>query len=785
MTLKLQRSAVSMIAFAALVQGATAKAQVGTPEAEPALSEDGGAIAEITVTAQKREQQINKVPMSITAASGDQLRSAGVMEVRDLGKVTPGFTFADSLIGSPVYTLRGIGFSDVALAGRPTVSVYVDQIPIPFAIETKGANLDIERVEVLKGPQGTLFGENSTGGAINFVAAKPTSDLEAGVDLSYGRFNAIEASGYLSGPLSESLHARISWLHRQADAWQLNHTRTDRLGAEDFTNGRLLLEWTPTDRLTVNLRADAYLDRSETQAAQLAGVSVQNPETAALVPGLLTAAIAPMTPRAANWDEGRDYRRHNRFVQLSGRIDYDLTDALSITSLSALTRYRHDQLSDFDGASIRNISWDQNGRINSFFQELRLSGEVGSRATVTFGLNYARDRSRDLNFVDQSQSTTSVAFLFLGEGLLTNYRQIANQRSKSRAIFGNLEYGLLDNVTISGGLRYTKSNIDFEGCAADSGDGNAAGLFGAFFNFQRALAGLAPIAAIPPGGCFTARADLTPVLAENSLDEDNLSWRANIQWEPGTSMLLYANLSRGYKAGGFPSLPGTAEPQFDAARQETVLAAEIGFKTSLFRRTMQLNGAFFRYDYGDKQILGSVLDPTFGSLVRLVNIPRSRLTGGEFQLVWAPVRQLSANIGGSYIDSRIRGSFPNTNQLGAPADFGGEAFPNTPKWQIAGGAEYRLPLGDRLEGFLGGNASYQSKTSSQLGRLAINDIPSYTLVDLRLGVESPDKAWKAWIWGRNIFNDHYWTASNKVADLVVRYAGRPATYGVSLSYRLR
>ena len=172
-------SAQSASIFALLAMCAPAAAQ-----SETAAGERAGGLDVIVVTAEKREETVNTVPMSITAATAAQLQDAGVKGARDLGKIAPGFHYADSYVGSPIYTLRGIGFSDISLGGRPTVSIYTDQALIPFAIETKGASLDLERVEILKGPQGTLFGQNSTGGAINFVAARPTDEFEAGASAS-------------------------------------------------------------------------------------------------------------------------------------------------------------------------------------------------------------------------------------------------------------------------------------------------------------------------------------------------------------------------------------------------------------------------------------------------------------------------------------------------------------------------------------------------------------------------------------------------------------------------
>ena len=152
--------------------------------------------------------------MSIAVVTGDQLERRRVTQIADLAQLVPGLTFQPSDFGSPVFTIRGVGQKDNAVAVTPTVSIYVDEVPIPFSVMSLGAAFDVERVEVLKGPQGTLFGQNSTGGAINFIAAKPTSYLDAAVSASYGRFDEVDAQGYLSGPLSETVCGAHRYTYR-------------------------------------------------------------------------------------------------------------------------------------------------------------------------------------------------------------------------------------------------------------------------------------------------------------------------------------------------------------------------------------------------------------------------------------------------------------------------------------------------------------------------------------------------------------------------------------------
>src|SRR5712672_1122550 len=208
-------------------------------------AEETNQLEEVVVTAEKRSERARDVPMSITAVTAEQLEKQGVVAVSDLTKLVPGFTYQPSDYGTPVYTIRGVGQKDVAIAVSPTVSVYVDQVPIPYSAETLGAAFDLERLEVLKGPQGTLFGQNSTGGAMNFIAAKPTNHLDAGADVTYGRFNEADAQGFLSGPLSDTVSVRVALRTEQRDAWQTSETRSASLGVRNFSTGRLLLDWKP------------------------------------------------------------------------------------------------------------------------------------------------------------------------------------------------------------------------------------------------------------------------------------------------------------------------------------------------------------------------------------------------------------------------------------------------------------------------------------------------------------------------------------------------------------
>lgn len=771
---------------AVIMAGVSSLSLLGTAsQAQEAAPDTGSLVPEVIVTAQKREENLYTVPMSITAVTADQLARSGIKDVRDLIKVSPGFSYADSYVGSPIYTLRGIGFSDISLGGRSTVSLYLDQAPIPFAIEGRGVNLDLERVEILKGPQGTLFGQNATGGAINFIARKPTKSFSAGIDASYGTFNASDVTGFISGPLSETLGVRLAVQTVRSDPWQRSYTKPAENGADDVQNARLTVTWELTDRLKAQVSLNGSNDQSDSQAGQLIGISPALPAAAPFVPGLLSYPLAPANARAADFNPGQDYSKNNRFRQLSSRLDYQLSNEMVLTSITSTSRFNQDQFLDIDGTNLLNLSRDTKGKIESISQELRISGQINNKSVYTFGANYSKDDVKEFSQNVFIQSSQALLFTAFGFPALKGFGDSNNQKSDTASIFTNVDYSIAEDVKISGGLRYTRSNNQFDGCTTDPGDGSSAAIFGPFWNSFRAQAGRPLNPPIAKGGCLTADAAVTPGLVVDSLNETNVSWRLGAEWTPRERTLLYANVSRGYKAGGFPSLGATAASQYLPATQESLVAYEAGFKTTTTDRRLHVDGALFYYDYQDKQILGRVLDPLFGPLLQLINVPKSKVTGAELQASWFPVEGLSLTSGLSYVDSEVLDGFVNYNPDGVLANLGGEAFPNTPKWQMVADVNYRWPINQDLNGFFGGGVTYQDKTNSQLGELQSLNVKAYTLVDLRAGVESQTGTWRLSVWGRNVGDTYYWTAANRNLDTTVRFAGRPATYGASLSYRFQ
>ena len=779
---RLRRLALCGVAAAALMPGAAPAQTASSPASVAADSQAAGAADEIIVTAQKRNESINSVPASIVAATGAQLAARGITEVRDLDKLVAGFTYTESQNGTPIYTLRGVGFSDTSIGGRPTVSIYNDEAPVPFSIETRGAQLDLERVEVLKGPQGTLFGQNATGGAINYVAAKPTDHFEAGITLGAARFDTIKAAAFVSGPLSDTLRARIAVDQSYQGDWQRSYTSNAELGAGRFLTGRTLLDWTPDSRLSIRLNLNGFHDTRDQQAPQLINVNPSVPPAVGLVPGLANYPHAPANARAADWYAPQDFYRNNTFIQANGRIDFELTPAVKLTSLTSYSHYKQDQRFSNTGTNLPTYVRSR-GKVDTIFQELRVAGSLAGRGNFILGANYERDKVFQGSDITQQGGTIQYSFVGLGLPVFTNFFESTDQKSRSGSVFGNLDYKLTDTIRVQGGVRYTKSRTEFTGCSYDSGDGVASADFIGFYNFLRGRAGLPALPPAPPGACLTSGPNISPLLADNTLREHNVSWRAGIDWKPTPATMLYFNVSRGFKQGNFPDLGATQVEQYSAATQEQLTSYEAGFKTHALTPGLQINGAVFHYDYRDKQVFGYFVDRVFGPINRLVNIPKSRINGAELEVSWRIVEGLTFNANGSYISSKILDGYTNFNALAQRQNFGGQPFPNTPKWSAAGSLDYRFPLSGAVYGFVGGDVTYQGATNSQLGQQPLTSVKAHTLIDLRAGVEAPDGKWRLSVYGRNITNEYYWTAAYRITDTTVRYAGLPVTYGVTAAYR--
>jgi iron complex outermembrane receptor protein len=787
----------SLVLLAAAAQAAHAQRAAAPPSSPPPGPGAGASVGELVVTAEKREESINNVGMSIQAASGDKLIELGIRDTSDLEKIVPGFQATPTYYGTTVFTIRGVGFQDTSLAGSPTVSVYVDEAPLPFSVLTNGASLDLQRVEVLKGPQGTLFGENATGGAINYIAAKPTDTFEAGIDGSYGRFNDADFQGFVSGPVADTLDMRIAARVNESGAWQQGYDNQagQTIGGQDFINGRVSALWKPTSKFRALLTVSGWRDKGWTQMGQLYGIAELSP-LAPLAPAIANYPLAPHNDQAAGWNscvntspydpianqqlgtvlanpnptvhapaesEGpgsvvqaggqptdcEPARKNNNYYSATLRMDYDLGGDMTLTSLTSYQSFQRDQAIDGAGMAIQDYQSVQHGSIWSAFQELRLAGDIGGKGSWIVGANYEHDYSFD-QFLQTYNASTASPTLFaynanlgvdvgfpLGPTMPTDV-----QTTDIYAAYAHAEYPILDNVTLLGGIRFTQENKLGGTCGDDGGDGTWAYVA---YVLQESFGSTSPVLA-PAGGCAsvgqppTYNSPANGSLFYAKLDQNNVPWQAGINWKATPNDLLYVNISQGYKGGSFPTVALSTYKQTHPVSQEGLLSYEVGFKSALLDRTLQLNGAFFYYDYDDKQILGAVSDPVFGALPSLVNVPKSHVIGFELSGAYSPdwLKGLTITPGISFQDSRIdkssadtcapppgqtnpatpgyvkcvAGDYYNFDAFGQYADFTGEHFPSAPEWQGSVDGQYEWAVRDALNAFVGFTVDFTSSTNT-------------------------------------------------------------------------
>ncbi|MFW2830314.1 TonB-dependent receptor [Sphingomonas sp. ID0503] len=790
----------------------------GVAGASGAPAADTFSEGDIVVTANKREQNLSKVGLSITAVGAEQLATQRIVTVADLAQVTPGMTFAPTPNATPVYTIRGVGFYESSLNAYPDVSLYLDQVPLSLPIMSAMTAFDLERVEVLKGPQGTLFGNNATGGAINFVAAKPTKEFKAGAELSYGRFNTFDVAAFISGPITDTLSARLAVKAVNGDEWQRSYTRDDKLGKQDNIAGRFLLDWKPTDRLSFELNLNAWRDQNDPQAPQRIGYTPQNDVSG--IPAGGTAPVpfpqatypnAPSNARAADWTPGDRPYSNNRFKQASLRADYDL-DFATITSISGYSDMKFENATEGGGTALRDLDLPlDEGHIKSFTQELRIAGDVSKPLRWVVGANYERTTVNELTFLRFTDTSSTYVNGFTGAAYETD------SKMRNYAAFANIEYDVTEQIKLKGGIRQTKAKRDFTAFNGDNRrfdisdqitfGGQQSLTYAQFFNLTYpAIYGAGNVPVIPQFGSIIidnrVNADGTPVdsstylkpgLFNGKLNEDSTSWSVGIDYEPVPEALLYVNVSKGYKAGSFPHLSGAIYDAYEAVTQESILDYEAGFKLQLMDRKLSINGAAFYYDYRDKQLRAKFVDPIFGALDRLVNVPKSKIKGAEIEITARPVRGLVLTGAATYLDAKVS---KYDGVVGAAVDpatglrvavtesFKGVRLPFSPKLQYTLRADYGFPLSDDLKGFVGAGVNGQTKSAGVLTTFGVDPdlfrINARALVNANLGFGAADESWRVSVWGKNIFNKYYWTNAVQAYDTVVRYSGRPSEYGVTL-----
>ncbi len=729
--------------MAAAGAGAIFVAAGALAETSPSSPGDQAALQEIVVTAQRRAESAQNVGIAMSVLAGQTLADKSISYVNDLQNAVPSLQVEPAFGSSqPQFRLRGVGFIDYTSNNTSPVGVSLDGVAFALPIQTQGQLFDIDRVEVLRGPQGTLYGRNTTGGEINFISNRPTADPHAGFSLEYGSHNELDAEGFVSGGIAEGLMGRLAVATEQGGAWQRNRVTGQALGDKDKVAIRGQLQWDPTGAVAIRLGVHGAADKSDEQGLYLlqpytpgSGPPAIPADASRYVTGWgLNPTFAKLIGIGAGSKPGLD--NSNDGVDLTADIDLGGAKLTGITAYNKLIRREY---ADWDGTQFDDSDEYLNSDLDVFSQELRLAGNRGHFGWVS-GLFYSNEDLRENFYSDLTDRLGGIA--------VTTYEQVAN----SLGIFAQGNYQITDTLKATLGIREDHESREL------------IGLNTAF------LPGVPSLTGGALGGSITSNLP---------------SGKAELDFKPNADTLLYASISRGVKSGGFTAHNTVTAPAADPFEPEKLTAYEIGMKSDL-AHTLRANASVFYYRYKDQQILGKVFDDASQSFIgRFVNA-NSRISGGEVDLEWHPlagivITQYAGFAEGYYtsklLDVPLNPALPPVDYDGRPESF--------PKWSYGGDASYTWKVGD-FNVTAESNYSFHD-TYSQFFLLGSNDftIPKYWLANANLSLAPASGApWTVSLWGRNIFDRSYDLTRNFfLPSSEVAAAGEPATVGIRVSYK--
>jgi iron complex outermembrane recepter protein len=729
------RPLLSSVAFLLFAVPATAQA--------PA---DDGKLDDIIITAQRRVQSSQDVPIAVTVLKGEALTQRGITNIKGIETVTPSFEVEQTFgTGQPVFTLRGVGFDDYTANNAPTVGIYVDDVAYTVPVMTQGALFDVARVEVLRGPQGTLYGRNTTGGAVAFVSNRATDSFEAGASVDYGRFDAWKLDGFVSGALGDNVRGRAAFITEQGGGYQKNRRTGEKLGDANRFAARLSFEFGDEDTAMLRVNGHYYRDESDGLGAYLltpltSGTTTIATDSNRLLtdwgasPTFSAQTKVPVTSKPFRDNEGLGFSFYG--VANLG--------SAQLTSITAYEKLQRREFNDFDGTQLNVAGTLFNSKPDTLSQELRL-GSVGEQSiNWVAGAYYSGENLSDDFRSDFADS--------LGFTVSTTYQQ----KVRTLAGFGHVDARFAEKFVVTAGLRYE--------------------------NEKRSLSGLTT--RIPEFNLGFA----TNVNRESKLSE--VSGKIGLAYELSDDARLFATVSRGVKSGGFTTYNTLVPEQADPFRPEVLISYEVGFKGDFADGRLRANLAAFHYDYRDQQIQGFYIDPAFGAIGQIVNIPKSKIYGAEAEFTWEPLDALLVQQSFGFKTGTFRefldidpaasvaaGNTPVTiNRAGQDLPF--------PKFSYSGSLSYTVPAGNFA---LNGLVDYSYRDTDDRSRLGsvIYNVDSYWLVNARLTLRPADKdSWSIYAYGRNLLGQGYDITRNFfLPQAQLGYRGAPTTYGVGASVR--
>lgn len=711
-------------------------------------------IEKIEITATKRVQSIQTIGTAVSAFNGDDIKEMKLESPTDLAAHIPGLNTANATSGgTPIFAIRGIGLDDFNINNSSGVGVYVDEVFVSSPMLLGFQLMDVERVEVLKGPQGTLYGKNTTGGAINFVTNKPTEDFNGSVTAGYGRWGRFDLGGYVNGAVSDSVNGRLAYSYlKQQDGWQTDIDTGREFGKNDKFAVRGALDFLISDNTNVLVSLHAGKDKSTPISPQNDDSEARANDTlfyGGLFDGLLDVPADSSSVRVGDLNVSRDEKGVGGAITVKHSFDN-----FDFTSISSFESYERAVVDNYDGTSAAFLDLDQSGELDQISQELRLTSNDSSDYTWVTGINYSKD---ELSVSDVFLMTDSA-----GVNLTTAYEQT----STSFGAYFHNEYQLTDIYRVIAGIRYSNDKRDFVG-GTYSTDGSD------YLGAIEVLTGITPSSG-------------TSLLTQSKSETDtNVSGKLGLDMQFTRDLLVYANVSTSYKAGLFYGGVGTEVGVLDYVKPEEVTAYEVGAKNTLLEGSLQLNGAIYSYDYKNRQSLVIVEDPVLFLVGTLANVPKSSILGAEMDFQWLPTDELEIRGGVSYMDTDVENDL-SSNDVRGMSLFSdvpkGTALAQAPKWSYNFLTAYTWDLNEDI--YAKAQVDY-SWSDTQFAALADANAQYGSMENLgaRISLRSTDDSWEVALWGKNLtdeVSDNYSFTNNSGARTVFR--SEPISYGVSVTY---
>ena len=751
----MRNSPVYLVAasFLAIVASNPALAQSAAPAAQDA-QETAVSGSEIVVTAQRRSESLQDVPISMTALSGEALRKSGIQDTESLVTLTPGLLVQRSVVGK--ISIRGVGNENYTIAGDPGVAVHSDGVYVARAAAGLFDLFDVERVEVLRGPQGTLYGRNATGGVINVIPNRPSDKLEARISGEYGNYNGIRIDGMVNLPLSDGFALRVSALRSGRDGFTTNtnaSAKTRGFGELDtkdvwavrgqlaYDNGGPLTARLSFEYLGDNSNLPAYKYLNRPTALPTAdfggGANAFRPENLRVVNQGFELGIPGTTRGVGTNEEVFDSTQLGTAVH----FEYDF-GTIKLASISGFRRTKFNWLNDGDGSDVFYVNYIQQDDSDQFSQELQLTGG-GESLEWLLGGYYFRETG---------SSFIALPFTF-GAGLPFYIRIDGTAKTSAVAGFGELRWSATDRLKVTLGARYShecrETKYRYE------------------INFG------------PP---------ITVVNQNLAADFNAFTPRVVVNYEAADDINVYASATRGFKSGGFNLL--AIQPGF---APEKVWTFEGGIKTQFADKRVTLNANIFYAKYDDIQV-GQIIN--LSSV--LTNAAKATLKGAEIEFSARPTDALELGATLAYLDAKYdnfcsgdptRPAAPVSPGCTAanPIQLGGNRFPRAPELTLTAMVAYTIPV---ASGGLTvrGDVRYQSQTFfTQFNRSLISQ-PGYTLANARISWSPENGRFTIGGFVNNVFNKTYFSEVLESGafnpQLVAQaYVGAPRTYGVTASVK--